>query len=73
MVGDYPRVGVSLYRIVLGRQAESVKADGKKDVVALKPSLPRDDLKTRIRLDVADVHTCAAGVREFDKAVEFRL
>ena len=59
--------------IVLCGKSVSVKAYREKNIVSLKPSFSRNDLKTRISLYVSDVHTCARRIRELDKSVKFGL
>ena len=59
--------------IVFRRQTVCVKAYREKHVVALKSSLARYHLKTRICLDVTYVHTGSARIGKFHKSVKFRL
>ena len=70
LVRDHPRVRVRLDRIVLGRQTERIKADRVQDIVALHPSLSRDNLDAGVCLDMADVHAGAGWIRELDKTIE---
>ena len=58
--------------IVLGRQAEGVKADREQNVIALHPALAADDVHCRERARMADVQALAGGVRELDQAVKLR-
>ena len=64
---------VCLDRCVLCRKTECVKSDGEKDVIALHSSLTGNDLKAGIRLDMSNVHTCAAGIGELYHGEELRL
>ena len=66
------RVDMVLDGVVLGRQAEGVKADREQNVVALHPALAADDIHRRERARVADVQALAGGVRELDQAVKLR-
>ena len=63
-------MNVRFYRIVLRRKSESVESEREKDVIALHPSLTRDNLETRVRFYVTDVHSRAARVREFHESVK---
>ena len=65
-------MGVEFDCGVFRGQTESVKADREKNVIALHSFLSGNYFKSGIRLDVTDVHTGAAGVREFNQSVEFR-
>ena len=47
--------------VVLGRQAERVKADREQNVVALHPALAADDVHRRKRARVADVQAWPEG------------
>ena len=58
---------------VLGRQTEGVKSYGEEDVIALHSSLAADDLKSRISLDMTDVHTGSGRIWDLYKSVEFGL
>ena len=73
LLGDDRRVDVVLYREVLGRQTESVKAYREEDVVALHSLFARDDVHRRKGARMADMQTGGGGVRELDKAVELGL
>ena len=59
--------------IVFRGKSVSVKAYREKHIVALKPSFSRNDLKTRISLDVSYMHTCTRRIRELYKSVKFGL
>ena len=72
-VGEYSRVSVEFDRGVLRRKSERVESDGEKNVVAVHSALSRYDLKSRIRLDVSDVHSRARRVRKLNERVEFLL
>ena len=56
--------------IVLGRQAEGVKADREQNVVALHPALAADDVHRRKRARVADVQALAGGIRKLDQTIK---
>ena len=71
--GDDVRMGIGLDGVVFRRQTKGVKPHGEKDVIALQPALPGDDLQTGICLDVADVHARSRRIREFHEAVKLRL
>ena len=58
------------YRIVLSRKTESVEAYRKKDIVPLHTLLSCDNFKSAVRLDMSDVHSCAARIRELNKRVK---
>ena len=73
LLRDDGRVDVVLDRVVLGRQAEGVKADREEDVVALHPLLARDDVDRGEGARMAHMQTRGAGVRELDQAVELGL
>ena len=73
LIRDDTRMLIRLDRIVLGRQTERVKTDREQYIVALHPALAGYNFKSGIRLDMAYMHTGAAGVRKLDKAVELRL
>ena len=73
LIGHRARVHIVLYRVVLGRQAECIKADRKQNIIALHAALAADHLKSRICLDMSDVHSRARGVRKLDKPVKLRL
>ena len=62
-----------LDRGILGRQAVGIEADREKDIVALQAALAADNLQTGVSLDMADVHTVAGRIREFDQRIELRL
>jgi hypothetical protein len=57
---------------VFGGKTESIKADREKDVIALHSFLSGNNFKTGIRLDMTNVHTCTAGIRELYERIEFR-
>ena len=61
------------YSIVFGRESVCIESDREQNVIALHSSFSRNDLKARISLNVSDVHTRSAGIRELNKAVELRL
>ena len=60
------------YSIVLRRQSESVKSYREENVVTLHSALAADNLHAGVSLDVSDMHSCSAGIRELDKPVELR-
>ena len=62
---------VVLDGVVLGGQAESVKAYREQDVLALHAALARDDIHRRIRPRVADVQSVARGIGELYERIEF--
>ena len=72
LLRDDGGVDVVLDGKVLRRQAESVKADGKQDVVALHALLAGDDVHGREGARMAHVQSGRGGVRELDQAVELR-
>ena len=47
-LGDFGRMHVILYRIVFSRKAESVPADGVKDIITLHAPFACDDVQRRI-------------------------
>ncbi len=55
--------------VIFRGQAEGVPADGVKDVVALHPALPGDDVKGRVAARVPHVQPRARGVGELNQAV----
>ena len=59
-------------RGVFRGKTEGVKTHREKHVVAFHSLLSGNNLKAGIRLDMADVHTKSAGIREFHEGVEFR-
>ena len=73
VLGDYCRVDVVLDSVVLGRQAESVKADREQDIIALHALFARDDVHRGEGARMADMQSLTGGVRELDKAVELGL
>lgn len=58
---------------VLGRQSESVKSDGKQNIVALHTPLAADNLQSGVCLDMPYVHPHAGRIGELDQPIEFWL
>ena len=67
---DLRGVDMVLDSVVFRGQAEGVKADGEKYVVALHTLFSRYDVDRRKGSGVADVQSLSGGVRKLDKSVE---
>ena len=72
-VGQLAGMDAGLDSGVLGRQSESVKSDGKQNIIALHTPLAADNLQSGVCLDMPDVHPHAGRIGEFDQPIEFRL
>ena len=67
---NYGRMDVVLDGIVFRGQAESIKADGEQNIVALHPLFAGDDIHGSERSGVTDMQSLTRGVRELDQSVE---
>ena len=70
-VRQYAGVRIEFDCGVFRGKTESVKADREQNVIALHSLLSGNYFKAGIRLDVTNVHTCTAGIREFNQRVKF--
>ena len=58
---------------ILRGKTVGVKSNGEQNVVSLHPSLAGYYFQTGIGLDVTNVHTGTAGIRELHQTVKFRF
>ena len=73
IIGDDARMHARLYGVVFGGKTERVEADREQDVIALHAAFAGDDIEPGVGLDVADVQSRSARIRELDKRVKFRF
>ena len=73
LIRDHTRMFAGLDGIILGRESECVESDGEQDIIAFHSSLSGNYLKAGICLNVSNVHTCTAGIRELYQTIELRL
>ena len=70
VLGDDGGMDVVLDGVVLGGQAEGVKADGEQDVIALHALFASNDIHGREGTGMTHMQTLTGGIGELDQAVE---